>query len=42
MYGGYFPALSYERLFSELEQLPLRDHVWEPFLSGNAQRVYGL
>ncbi len=41
MYGGYFPALSYERLFSELEQLPLRDHVWEPFLSGNAQRVYG-
>ncbi|MGE0598220.1 MAG: amidohydrolase family protein [Dehalococcoidia bacterium] len=42
MYGGYFPALSYERLFSELEQLPLRDHVWEPFLSGNATRVYGL
>lgn len=40
MYGGYFPALPYERIFAELEQLPLRDHVWEPFLSGNARRVY--
>lgn len=42
IYGGYYPALSYERIFQELAELPLRDHVWEPFLSVNAQRVYKL
>ena len=42
MWSGYFPGLSYERVFSELDALPLRDHVWEPFLSGNARRVFGL
>jgi predicted TIM-barrel fold metal-dependent hydrolase len=42
IYGGCFPELSYERIFRELAALPLREHVWEPFLSGNAQRVYGL
>ena len=43
LYGGYFPmALSLERITRELDDLPLRDHVWEPFLSGNARRVLGL
>ncbi|MEM8705393.1 MAG: amidohydrolase family protein [Actinomycetota bacterium] len=43
LYGGYFPmALSLERIMAELDTLPLRDHVWEPFLSGNARRVLGL
>ena len=43
LYGGYFPmALTLERISRELDDLPLRDHVWEPFLSGNARRVLGL
>jgi predicted TIM-barrel fold metal-dependent hydrolase len=43
LYGGYFPmALSLERIVAELGDLPLRDHVWEPFLAGNARRVLGL
>ncbi|MFN0145359.1 MAG: amidohydrolase family protein [Dehalococcoidia bacterium] len=42
MFTGYFPTLSYERIFSELDDLPLRDETWQPFLSGNAARVYGL
>ena len=43
LYGGYFPmALSLERIVAELADLPLRDHVWEPFLAGNARRVLGL
>ncbi len=43
LYGGYFPmALSLERIVRELRELPLRDHVWEPFLSGNARRLLGL
>ncbi len=43
LYGGYFPmALSLERIVGELHALPLRDHVWEPFLSGNARRVLRL
>lgn len=42
MFAGYFPVLSYERIFTELDDLPLREDTWEPFLSGNARRVYGL
>ena len=43
LYGGYFPmALSLERITTELADLPLRDHAWEPFLSGNARRVLRL
>lgn len=30
MWSGPFPALSYERVFSELKSLSLRDHVWKP------------
>jgi predicted TIM-barrel fold metal-dependent hydrolase len=42
MFAGYYPGLSWERILRELDDLPLRDHVWEPFLSGNARRVFKL
>ena len=43
IYSGYFAAgLSLERTFSELQDLPLRDHVWQGFLRDNALRVMGL
>lgn len=43
MYGGYFPmGLSLRRIFTELPSVPLRDHVWPPFLRGNASRVLKL
>jgi predicted TIM-barrel fold metal-dependent hydrolase len=43
MYGGYFPfGMTLERIFSELDNLPLRAHVWGPFLSENARRVFSL
>ena len=42
MFAGYFPGLSWERVLGELDDLPLRDKVWEPFLGGNARRVFGL
>jgi predicted TIM-barrel fold metal-dependent hydrolase len=43
LYAGYFPmALSLERIFKELADLPLRNHVWPLFLRENAIRVFGL
>jgi predicted TIM-barrel fold metal-dependent hydrolase len=43
IWSGYFPAgLSYERIFSELPDVPLRDHVWPKFLRENATRVFRL
>ncbi len=43
LYAGYFPAgLTYERIMSELPNVPLRDEVWPKFLGGNAARVLGL
>jgi len=43
MYAGYFPmGLSLDRIFSELADLPLRDHVWPKFLRDNAMRVFKL
>ncbi len=42
MFSGYYPALSYERIFGELDELGLRDGVWAKFLSENARRVYKL
>ena len=43
IYAGYFPAgLTYERIMSELPDVPLRDEVWPKFLGGNASRVLGL
>lgn len=42
MFAGYYPGLSWERVLGELDDLGLRDHVWEPFLAGNARRVFKL
>jgi predicted TIM-barrel fold metal-dependent hydrolase len=42
LYAGYWPILSYERIFDELSQLPLRDKVWPKFLSENARRAFAL
>lgn len=42
MYAGYFPGLSYERIFKEMDDLPLREETWTPFLRENAIRVYQL
>jgi hypothetical protein len=43
IYAGYFPmGLSLERIFSELDDVPFRDHVWSKFLRDNAVKVLGL
>lgn len=43
IYGGYFPmGLSLERIMDELADVPLDDHVWPAFLSGNARRILRL
>ena len=43
LFGAYFGvALPWDRVFSELEQVPLRDEVWPKFLRGNSMRVLGL
>jgi predicted TIM-barrel fold metal-dependent hydrolase len=43
IWSGYFPAgLTYDRIFSELPDVPFRDHVWPKFLRENAQRVFKL
>ena len=43
IYAGYFPmGLSLERIFSEMPEGDLRDHVWPKFLRENALRVLGL
>ena len=42
MFAGYYPGLSYERIFTEMDDLPLREETWAPFLGENAIRVFGL
>ena len=43
MYAGYFPmGLSLERIFTEMPNVPFRDHVWPKFLRDNAMRVFKL
>jgi predicted TIM-barrel fold metal-dependent hydrolase len=43
LYAGYFPmGLSLERIFTELKDVPFRDHVWPKFLRENAMRVFKL
>jgi predicted TIM-barrel fold metal-dependent hydrolase len=43
MYAGYFPmGLSLERIFTDMQDVPFRDHVWPKFLRENAQRVFKL
>ncbi|MBW2191074.1 MAG: amidohydrolase [Deltaproteobacteria bacterium] len=43
MFAGYFPmGLSLERIFTEMQNVPFKDHVWPKFLRQNAQRVFKL
>jgi len=43
MYAGYYPmGLSLERIFTEMPNVPFRDHVWPNFLRENAIRVFKL
>ena len=43
MYAGYYPmGLSLERIFTEMPDVPFRDHVWPKFLRENAIRVFKL
>jgi predicted TIM-barrel fold metal-dependent hydrolase len=43
MYAGYYPmGLSLERIFTEMRDVPFRDHVWPRFLRENALRVFKL
>jgi predicted TIM-barrel fold metal-dependent hydrolase len=40
--GYYSVGLTWERIFGELDQVPLRDEVWPRFLRDNALEVLGL
>ncbi|MFV0645506.1 MAG: amidohydrolase family protein, partial [Sphingomonadaceae bacterium] len=43
IYAGYFPmGLSLDRIFSDMENVPLKDEVWPKFLRDNARKVFGL
>jgi predicted TIM-barrel fold metal-dependent hydrolase len=43
IYAGYYPhGLTLDRIFSELPQVPFRDHVWPKFLRENAARILKL
>ncbi len=43
MYAGYVPAgLDLDRIMSDLDHVPFRDHVWPKFLHENARRVLAL
>jgi uncharacterized protein len=42
MFAGYYPALSYQRIFDELDDVPFKPDVWEGFLGANAARLYRL
>lgn len=43
IYAGYFPmGLSLERIFSDLDQVPFKEHVWPKFLRENAIKALKL
>jgi predicted TIM-barrel fold metal-dependent hydrolase len=43
IYAGYAPmGLSLDRIFRELDDLPLKDEVWPKFLRENARKVFQL
>jgi predicted TIM-barrel fold metal-dependent hydrolase len=43
LYAGYFPmGLSLERIFTDMDAVPFKDHVWPKFLHENARRVFQL
>jgi len=43
IYAGYFPmGLTLDRIFSDMDHVPLKDDVWEKFLRTNAINVFKL
>ncbi|MDT0574577.1 amidohydrolase family protein [Croceicoccus sp. F390] len=43
IYAGYFPmGLSLDRIFSDMENVPFKDHVWPKFLRENATNLFKL
>jgi uncharacterized protein len=42
LFAGYFPGIGYDRIFSEMDDLPLDAPTWSPFLRDNAIAVYKL
>jgi uncharacterized protein len=43
IYAGYFPmGLSLDRIFSDMQNVPLKDEVWPKFLRENAVKLFGL
>lgn len=43
IYAGYFPmGLSLDRIFSDMDNVPFKDDVWEKFLRLNAVKVFNL
>lgn len=42
MFAGYWPALSYDRVFEELSDYDLKPDIWPRFLAGNARRAFDL
>jgi predicted TIM-barrel fold metal-dependent hydrolase len=43
IYAGYFPmGLSLDRIMTELQDVPFKDHVWPKFLHENARRVLNI
>ena len=43
LYAGYFPAgLTYDRIWSDMPSVPLKDEVWPKFLRDNARTVLRL
>jgi uncharacterized protein len=43
IYAGYFPmGLSLQRIFTDMPNVPFREHVWPKFLHENARRVLKL
>ena len=43
MFAGYYPmGITFDRIFSELPDVPFRDHVWPKFLRENAIELFRL
>ena len=43
MYAGYFPmGLSLDKIFSEMESIPIKDEVLPKFLGENARKLLKL
>jgi predicted TIM-barrel fold metal-dependent hydrolase len=42
LYAGYFPmGISLDRIFGDLQNLPIKDAVWPKFLYENAKKLFG-